>query len=32
MLYFFFIFSVIAPIWLMKAVYNTLLVKKPAWR
>ena len=32
MFYFFFIFSLIAPIWLMKAVYSTLLVKKPAWR
>lgn len=32
MVYFFVIFSVIAPIWLMKAVYNTVIFKKPAWR
>ncbi len=32
MIYFFFIFSVIAPFWLMKAVYNTARSKKPAWR
>lgn len=29
---FFFIFSVIAPVWLLKAVYNTILYKKPSWR
>ncbi|TSC77670.1 MAG: Glycosyltransferase involved in cell wall bioproteini [Parcubacteria group bacterium Gr01-1014_24] len=32
MIYFFPIFSIIAPFWLMKAVYNTLLKRKPAWR
>lgn len=32
MLYFFPIFSIIAPFWLFKAVYNTILQKKPAWR
>jgi cellulose synthase/poly-beta-1,6-N-acetylglucosamine synthase-like glycosyltransferase len=32
MLYFFPIFTIIAPFWLMKAVYNTLLQRKPAWR
>jgi len=32
MFYFFFIYSIIAPIWLMKAVYNTMRLKKPAWR
>ena len=32
MIYFFFIFSVIAPIWLLKAIYNTVTYKKPSWR
>ncbi len=32
MFYFFFIYSVIAPFWLMRAVYNTLISKKPSWR
>ncbi|MEK7080905.1 MAG: glycosyltransferase [Patescibacteria group bacterium] len=32
MLYFFPIFSIIAPFWLMNAVYNTLLKRRPAWR
>ncbi len=32
MFYFFPIFSIIAPFWLMKAVYNTILHRKPAWR
>lgn len=32
MFYFFFIYSVIAPFWLFKAVYNTILSRKPAWR
>ena len=32
MLYFFPIFSIIAPIWLLKAVYNTIISRKPAWR
>jgi hypothetical protein len=31
-LYFFPVFSIIAPFWLMKAVYNTVLKRKPAWR
>jgi cellulose synthase/poly-beta-1,6-N-acetylglucosamine synthase-like glycosyltransferase len=32
MFYFFFIYSIIAPFWLLKAVYNTLVSKKPSWR
>lgn len=32
MVYFLPIFSIIAPFWLISAVYNTLLRKKPAWR
>ena len=32
MLCFFPIFSIIAPFWLIKAVYNTILSKKPEWR
>jgi peptidoglycan-N-acetylglucosamine deacetylase len=32
MLYFFPIFSLIAPFWLIKAVFNTILKRKPAWR
>jgi hypothetical protein len=32
MLYFFPIFGIIAPFWLMKAIYNTLLKRRPAWR
>ena len=32
MFFYFFIFSIIAPFWLMKAVYNTIISKKPAWR
>ncbi|MFA6177335.1 MAG: glycosyltransferase [Candidatus Paceibacterota bacterium] len=32
MFYFFPIFTIIAPFWLMKAVYNTFLQRKPAWR
>ncbi len=31
-LYFMVIYSVVAPFWLMKAVYNTIVSKKPAWR
>ncbi len=31
-LYFFPVFSIIAPFWLLKAVYNTILQRKPAWR
>jgi cellulose synthase/poly-beta-1,6-N-acetylglucosamine synthase-like glycosyltransferase len=32
MLYFFPVFSIIAPFWLIKAVLNTMLQKKPSWR
>ena len=32
MLYFFPVFSIIAPFWLMKAIYNTILQRKPTWR
>jgi len=32
MLYFFPIFLFIAPFWLVKAVYNTILQRKPSWR
>src|SRR3990167_4104025 len=32
MLYFLLIFSVVAPFWLLKAIYNTIISKKPAWR
>jgi len=32
MLYFFPVFSIIAPFWLLRAVYNTLLKRRPAWR
>ena len=32
MFYFFPVFSLIAPFWLLKAIYNTILSKKPAWR
>jgi cellulose synthase/poly-beta-1,6-N-acetylglucosamine synthase-like glycosyltransferase len=32
MLYYFPIFSLVAPFWLMQAVYDTLLKRKPAWR
>lgn len=32
MLYFFPIFSIIAPFWLVKAIYNTILKRRPAWR
>jgi len=31
-LYYFIIFSIIGPFWLLKAVYNTVLSRKPAWR
>jgi cellulose synthase/poly-beta-1,6-N-acetylglucosamine synthase-like glycosyltransferase len=30
--YYFIIFSIMAPLWLMKAVYNTVISKKPDWR
>lgn len=32
MIYFFLVFRLIAPFWLLKAVYNTLIKRKPAWR
>jgi len=32
LLYFFIIYSVIAPFWLLSAVYNTAVSKKPSWR
>lgn len=32
MIYFVSIFGIVAPFWLMKAIYNTILSKKPAWR
>ncbi len=31
-LYFFPVFGLIAPFWLMKAVYNTIISRKPEWR
>lgn len=31
-LYFFPVFSIIAPFWLMNAVYNTIIKRKPSWR
>lgn len=31
-LWFFVIYSVIAPVWLMKAIYNTIFAKKTSWR
>ena len=32
MLYFFPVFGIVAPFWLLKAVYNTILTRKPDWR
>ena len=32
MLYFLIIFRVLAPFWFLKAVYNTILRRKPSWR
>ncbi len=32
MFYFIIVFSVVGPIWLLKAIYNTILSRKPAWR
>ncbi len=32
MLYFFLVFSIVGPFWLLKAVYNTALSRNPAWR
>lgn len=31
-LYFFPIFGIIAPFWLLKAMYNTVVSRKPSWR
>jgi cellulose synthase/poly-beta-1,6-N-acetylglucosamine synthase-like glycosyltransferase len=31
-LYFFPVFGLIAPIWFLKGIYNTILSRKPAWR
>ena len=31
-LYFFPVFSLIAPFWLARAVYNTIIQRKPSWR
>ena len=30
--YFFLVFTFVSPFWLLRAVYNTLISKKPAWR
>ncbi|MEI6280725.1 MAG: glycosyltransferase [bacterium] len=32
MLYYFPVFSVVAPLWLLKGIYNTIVSRKPAWR
>jgi cellulose synthase/poly-beta-1,6-N-acetylglucosamine synthase-like glycosyltransferase len=32
MLYFLIVFRILAPIWFLKALYNTILKRKPAWR
>lgn len=32
MVYFFLIFRLIAPFWLLKAVFNTIIQRKPSWR
>lgn len=32
MVYFLLIFSIVGPLWLLKAVYNTILSRKPVWR
>ena len=32
MIYFMIVFSIISPFWLLKAFYNTILSRKPAWR
>ena len=32
MLYFFPVFAVTSPFWLLRAIYNTVLSRKPAWR
>ncbi len=32
MIYYFLVFSILAPFWIIKAVYNTIISKAPAWR
>ncbi len=32
MLYFFFVFAIVAPFWLLTAVYDTLFSRSPSWR
>ena len=32
MVYFFVIFRLLAPLWLLKAIYNTIVARKPNWR
>ena len=32
MIFYFPVFSIISPFWLMKAVYNTVMKRKPSWR
>ncbi len=32
MVYFLLIFSIVGPFWLLKAIFNTVLSRKPAWR
>lgn len=32
MLYFLLVFRIISPFWLLKAVYNTIISRKPSWR
>ena len=32
MFYFFPVFGIIAPFWLIKAVFNTIVKRRPAWR
>lgn len=32
MIYYFPVFSIIAPLWFVKAVYHTVLKRKPSWR
>ena len=32
LVYFFVLYGIVAPFWLMRAVYNTVIAKKPSWR
>jgi cellulose synthase/poly-beta-1,6-N-acetylglucosamine synthase-like glycosyltransferase len=32
MLYFFLVFRIVTPFWLFKAIYNSVLKRRPAWR